>query len=65
MIGEWWDGGACDGFTLMPNVLPSQLSLFVDHVVPVLQDRGIARTEYAGRTLREHAGLPQPADRYW
>jgi N-acetyl-S-(2-succino)cysteine monooxygenase len=59
LIGDWWDAGACDGFTLMPNVLPAQLTLFVDHVVPILQARGITRTEYAGTTLREHVGLPR------
>jgi N-acetyl-S-(2-succino)cysteine monooxygenase len=60
LITDWWDAGACDGFTLMPNVLPGQLTAFVDHVVPVLQSRGIARTEYAGTTLRDHIGLPRP-----
>jgi N-acetyl-S-(2-succino)cysteine monooxygenase len=61
LIARWRDAGACDGFTIMPNVLPGQLTAFVDHVVPILQARGIARTEYAGTTLREHAGLPRPA----
>jgi N-acetyl-S-(2-succino)cysteine monooxygenase len=59
LIGDWWDAGACDGFTLMPNVLPAQLTAFVDQVVPILQARGITRTEYAGTTLREHIGLPR------
>lgn len=54
LITHWWDAGACDGFTLMPNILPGQLTAFVDHVVPILQTRGIARTQYAGTTLREH-----------
>jgi hypothetical protein len=43
----------------MPNVLPGQLTVFVDEVVPILQSAGIARTEYAGTTLREHLGLPR------
>jgi N-acetyl-S-(2-succino)cysteine monooxygenase len=60
LITDWWQAGACDGFTLMPNVLPSELSSFVDHVLPILQHRGIARTEYAGHTLRDHFGLPRP-----
>lgn len=59
LITDWWEAGACDGFTLMPNVLPGQLSAFVDHVVPILQASGITRTEYAGTTLREHVGLPR------
>jgi N-acetyl-S-(2-succino)cysteine monooxygenase len=61
LISAWWDEGAADGFTIMPNILPGQLAAFVDHVVPILQKRGIARTEYAGTTLRDHAGLPRPA----
>ncbi len=61
LMTGWWDAGACDGFTIMPNVLPGQLTAFVDHVVPILQKHGIARTEYAGSTLRDHAGLPRPA----
>jgi N-acetyl-S-(2-succino)cysteine monooxygenase len=60
LITEWWEAGAADGFTFMPNVLPGQLEAFVGHVVPILQKQGIARTEYAGRTLRDHAGLPRP-----
>jgi N-acetyl-S-(2-succino)cysteine monooxygenase len=61
LMTDWWDAGAADGFTIMPNVLPGQLTVFVDHVVPILQKRGIARTEYAGTTLRDHAGLLRPA----
>jgi len=60
LITDWWQAGASDGFTLMPNVLPSELVTFVDHVVPILQERGLARTEYAGRTLRDHFDLPRP-----
>jgi N-acetyl-S-(2-succino)cysteine monooxygenase len=60
LITEWFDAGASDGFTLMPNVLPGQLDAFVDHVVPILQKQGLARTEYVGTTLREHVGLPRP-----
>ncbi len=61
LMAEWWAAGGCDGFTIMPNVLPGQLDAFVDRVIPILQQRGLARTEYAGTTLREHVGLPRPA----
>jgi N-acetyl-S-(2-succino)cysteine monooxygenase len=61
LIAGWWEAGAADGFTIMPNILPGELATFVDQVVPVLQKRGIARTEYAGVTLRDHLGLPRPA----
>jgi N-acetyl-S-(2-succino)cysteine monooxygenase len=61
LIAQWWEADAADGFTIMPNILPDELASFVDHVVPILQKRGITRTEYAGRTLRDHLGLPRPA----
>ena len=62
-IEEWFGSGAADGFNIMPAVLPSGLTAFVDQVVPILQERGLFRTEYTGTTLREHYGLPRPANR--
>jgi FMN-dependent oxidoreductase (nitrilotriacetate monooxygenase family) len=59
-IEQWFRNDAADGFNIMPAVLPSGLEAFVDHVVPVLQERGLFRREYAGSTLREHYGLPVP-----
>ena len=35
-----------------------------EHVVPILQRRGLMRTEYEGTTLREHYGLARPASQY-
>lgn len=61
LMTEWFQAGACDGFTLMPNVLPDELAAFVDQVVPILQQRGLVRSAYLGTTLREHFGLPRPA----
>jgi N-acetyl-S-(2-succino)cysteine monooxygenase len=63
-IGEWFHGGAADGFNIMPPVLPTGLSDFVDQVVPILQQRGWYRTEYEGHTLRENLGLVRPANRF-
>ncbi len=57
---QWWENGAADGFNVMPPALPSGLAVFVDHVVPILQRRGLFRTEYAGRTLRDNYGLARP-----
>ncbi|WP_328469524.1 LLM class flavin-dependent oxidoreductase [Actinoplanes sp. NBC_00393] len=62
-IETWYSAGAVDGFNIMPPVLPSGLAAFVDQVVPILQERGRFRTEYTGRTLRDHYGLPRPANR--
>lgn len=49
---------AADGYILVPHVTPGGLDQFADTVVPILQDKGVFRTEYAGTTLREHLGLP-------
>ena len=62
-IERWFRAGAADGFNLMPDALPHGLQDFVDGVVPILQKRGIFRTEYEGRTLRDHLGLARPAGR--
>lgn len=57
----WFAGGACDGFNVMPAFLPTGLTEFVQHVIPELQRRGLFRTKYAGKTLRDHLGLPRPS----
>ncbi|MEA3130472.1 MAG: N-acetyl-S-(2-succino)cysteine monooxygenase [Paraburkholderia sp.] len=44
--------------------LPGGLTDFAEPVVPELQRRGLFRTEYEGRTLRENLGLPRPENRY-
>jgi FMN-dependent oxidoreductase (nitrilotriacetate monooxygenase family) len=51
---------ASDGFILVPHVTPDGLDEFADTVVPLLQERGVFRTDYAGTTLRDHLGLEQP-----
>lgn len=62
-IERWFRAGVVDGFNLMPDVNPSGLELFVDHVVPILRERGLFRHEYEGTTLRDHLGLARPAAR--
>jgi N-acetyl-S-(2-succino)cysteine monooxygenase len=56
----WFENGAADGFNFMPPSIPDQLEVFVDTVVPILQQRGLFRTEYEGTTLRDHYGLNRP-----
>jgi FMN-dependent oxidoreductase (nitrilotriacetate monooxygenase family) len=63
-IEHWFTSGAADGFNVMPPALPSGLEAFVDHVVPILQQRGLFRTAYEGTTLREHYGLDRPDSQY-
>lgn len=48
---------ACDGFVLAPHLTPGGLDDFVELVVPLLQERGVLRSEYRTTTLREHLGL--------
>jgi alkanesulfonate monooxygenase SsuD/methylene tetrahydromethanopterin reductase-like flavin-dependent oxidoreductase (luciferase family) len=56
--------GSCDGFNILPAVLPDDLALFVDAVVPIARARGLAPAGAAGTTLRAHLGLDRPRSRY-
>lgn len=47
-----WQQSGCHGFNLTPTTTPDSIETFVDQVVPLLQRRGVFRTEYEGRTLR-------------
>lgn len=49
-----------DGFNIMPALLPDSLEKFVNLVIPELCRRGLFRTEYKGRTLRDHLQLQRP-----
>ncbi|ASR35894.1 F420-dependent methylene-tetrahydromethanopterin reductase [Prauserella marina] len=48
---------ASDGFILVPHVTPGGLDEFADTVVPLLQERGVFRSDYEGVTLRDHLGI--------
>ncbi|MFD1330602.1 LLM class flavin-dependent oxidoreductase [Methylopila musalis] len=60
---EWLEADACDGFNVMFPYLPEGLDDVVDKVVPELRRRGLFRTAYEGRTLRENLGVPRPENR--
>ncbi|SDA87953.1 LLM class flavin-dependent oxidoreductase [Mesorhizobium qingshengii] len=55
-----FEGGAADGFNVIPSYFPGELDAFATLVVPELQRRGLFRKDYDGRTLREHLGLKRP-----
>ncbi|MEN5278676.1 LLM class flavin-dependent oxidoreductase [Brucella sp. TWI432] len=57
---EWFEGKAADGFNVMPPYFPGGLEDFNTKVVPILQERGLFRTEYGGSTLREHLNIARP-----
>jgi len=54
----------CDGVDIAPAVLPADLELFVDNVVPLLRARGLRLAGYEGKTLREHLGLARPRSQF-
>ncbi|MGI5177199.1 NtaA/DmoA family FMN-dependent monooxygenase [Dactylosporangium sp. CA-152071] len=56
-IDEFVQSDAADGFILVPHLVPGGLDEFVDGVVPLLQERGVFRTDYTTTTLRGHLGL--------
>lgn len=58
---HWFRNEGADGFNLMPPALASSFNDFAEQVIPVLQKRGLFRTEYTGSTLRDHLGLDRPA----
>ncbi|WP_319437604.1 NtaA/DmoA family FMN-dependent monooxygenase [Mycobacterium sp. RTGN5] len=56
-INEFVQADASDGFILVPHITPDGLAPLVDKVVPLLQERGVFRSDYEGTTLRDHLGL--------
>ena len=63
-IQLWFEKGAADGFNVMPPWFRGGFDLFTSQVVPILRKRGLFRSEYTGKTLREHYGLPRPESLY-
>ena len=63
-LEDWFHNGGADGFIILPPWLPTGMTDFVDLVTPEQHRRGLFRTEYAGRTLRENLGLPFPETRW-
>lgn len=61
---EWFEGEAADGFNVLATHMPEGLADFVNMVVPELQRRGLYRTAYEGRTLRENLGVARPESRW-
>lgn len=53
-IERIWRETGCLGFNLSPTTNPDSVNDFVDHVIPLLQKRGVFRTAYGHETLREN-----------
>ena len=60
----WFENEAADGFNVLPPSTPAGLDDFVEFIVPELQRRGLFRTAYEGKTLRENLGLKRPENQY-
>jgi hypothetical protein len=60
---EWFELGGADGYNVMPAQMVDGLNDFNELVIPELQRRGLFRTAYEGKMLREHLGLPIPSPR--
>ena len=64
VMEAWFAAGACDGFCLMPPYFPRGVRNVDDLLIPELRRRGLFRTEYEGKTLRENLGLPHPKSQF-
>lgn len=62
-LEQWFSQHAADGFIIQGGT-PDTFPRFVDQVVPLLQTRGLFRTEYPGTTLRESLGLDVPVNQF-
>jgi FMN-dependent oxidoreductase (nitrilotriacetate monooxygenase family) len=61
-IQRWFEGRALDGLNVHAGH-PSQFRRFTGEVVPILQERGLFRTEYEATTLRGNLGIDIPTNR--
>ncbi|UOK61170.1 hypothetical protein MT997_21615 [Paenibacillus sp. OVF10] len=62
-IEHWYREGVMD-ILLIRQDHPAGFKDFIQLVVPILQNRGIFRKEYADDTLRGNSGLPYPENKY-
>ncbi len=60
VLEDWFRDGACDGCIIPPVHYPTTFEEFGRLVVPELQRRGLLRTAYRGRTLRDNLRDDQP-----
>ncbi|WP_092935181.1 hypothetical protein [Rhizobium sp. 9140] len=51
-LGQWMEEGEIDGFNITRTVVPESYDDVIDHVVPVLQERGLYKTAYGEGSFR-------------
>jgi len=49
-----WRETGCHGFNISPALGPASIAALVEEVVPLLQRRGVFRSDYTGTTFRHH-----------
>jgi hypothetical protein len=68
-LAVWRDAGV-DGINVINATIPGSYDEFIEHVLPVLRERGLARREYEPGTLRrklfgsDRLSQRHPASRY-
>ena len=63
-LGDWQASGV-DGINVVNATIPGSYDEFIDHVLPVLRERRLARREYAPGTLRHKLfGTDRLTDRH-
>lgn len=63
-LAQLYESNTVDGYNLMFPFLPTDFEAFTRTVVPLLQAKGVFRTEYEPGTLRDRLGLKKPANSF-
>ncbi|WP_158537245.1 LLM class flavin-dependent oxidoreductase [Humitalea rosea] len=63
-LSNWRAAAGIDGVNILPAVLAEDGERLIADVMPILRQQGLARTSYAGSTLRAHLNLAKPASRF-
>lgn len=65
VMQEWFETGACDGWNLQAAYLPGAALEHMEKLVPELRRRGLFRSDYEGKTLRENLGIARPSNQFF
>ncbi|WP_087974933.1 LLM class flavin-dependent oxidoreductase [Oceanobacillus rekensis] len=61
---EWVETDAADGFMVNMHVLGDQYNDFIQHVIPILEEKGYYNRNFESNTLRGNLGIPFKENRY-
>ena len=60
----WVKNGAADGFMLNMHIFGADYDKFINHVIPILEEKGYYNRNYESDTLRGNLGLSFKENRY-